>query len=116
MTASPKPGNELTFSDLLYPAPHSCAAPASAKKSLRPCPFCGGNAIPLAYVSNTHRVECIQCGAETGPRETEAEAIRAWSQRGGGSSADLQQALKIIRSQQKLISDLRAQNTVENES
>lgn len=61
-------------------------------KELKPCPFCGGEAIlgdirmtTLAYsprIRTTYRrVFCENCGAATKSYETEKNAINAWNSR-----------------------------------
>ena len=115
----PKPGNETTFSlaDLSLNQPKPAAAAhfdASAEQPfLLPCPFCGRVALPLTYVDDIFRVECVGCGAETAPQETESAAISAWNQR-IHQSADLKEALRIVgiqheraAAQRKLVANLR---------
>ena len=56
------------------------------KKVLKPCPFCGDEAIILAFIEG-YRVGCIQLfacrGAANTSRayDTEAEAVEAWNKR-----------------------------------
>ena len=46
---------------------------------LKPCPFCGCNAIVEGYSNWWVRCEC--CLVETRTFKTEAEAIEAWNRR-----------------------------------
>ena len=51
---------------------------------LKPCPFCGGEAIKSAFcwanIADESTVECTVCGARTKVLKTE-EAIEAWNRR-----------------------------------
>ena len=48
---------------------------------LKPCPFCGGEAVPiLAGKLDYFRIYCRDCKASTKPREYR-EAIAAWNRR-----------------------------------
>ena len=64
-------------------------------ESLKPCPFCGGNAdictdfhligneyIPVKYI------RCEGCGARTGLWLDDDEAIKAWNRRDDNGKAD----------------------------
>lgn len=57
---------------------------------LEPCPFCGGNARAWHYY-----VKCRSCGAETGPHDSDNEAVAAWNDR--PHHQRLLQALKEAR-------------------
>ncbi len=58
---------------------------------LKPCPFCGGEAIIFrTYVKDAEVIEnskfypiirCLECLVQTQPYKTEAEAITAWNKR-----------------------------------
>ena len=70
-------------------------------KELKPCPFCGGEKLIIADYrelegcNNLEEYECIPCytvccdfnqdgcGATSGYRQTESEAIEAWNRRAG---------------------------------
>ena len=59
---------------------------------LKPCPFCGGEAVfhnslrpPETYPC---RVYCDNCWAEVGGYSTEAEAIAAWNSRAEASGCE----------------------------
>ena len=55
---------------------------------LKPCPFCGGNALSgdTSKHYNEYLVWCTRCGAETDVQDTRAEAISAWNRRAGGEN------------------------------
>jgi Lar family restriction alleviation protein len=51
---------------------------------LKPCPFCGGEAVRtpqfcMGYMGDG--VKCKRCGIQTAPLQTDAEAIAAWNRR-----------------------------------
>lgn len=48
---------------------------------LKPCPFCGGEAIIDSFVGVGWIVICNKCDASIGYKETEQEAIDAWNRR-----------------------------------
>ena len=49
---------------------------------LKPCPFCGGEALIDIYgAEGTYKVICDDCGSTGGTRYEEAEAIKAWNSR-----------------------------------
>ena len=49
---------------------------------LKPCPFCGGKAIP--YIDcGYHIAECEDCEAMSCEHETAEETIEAWNKRVG---------------------------------
>ena len=49
---------------------------------LKPCPFCGGEAMLRNRGMNTQNyVVCENCGAVSKITETEADAIKAWNKR-----------------------------------
>lgn len=55
-------------------------------KELKPCPFCGGEAICYDYAptwATTHKwvVECSICGANIPLYKIKEEAIEAWNRR-----------------------------------
>lgn len=58
---------------------------------LKPCPFCGGHAELLRFLTDDQRltceaaysVRCIVCGALTDDYETGEDAIAAWNLRKG---------------------------------
>lgn len=56
---------------------------SGAREQLRPCPFCGGeaNIYQMHFWGTTYTCECSDCGIETKPMDTEAEAIEAWNRR-----------------------------------
>lgn len=47
-------------------------------EELKPCPFCGGEAVIFKYY---WQVRCEECMAETSIFETREEAIKAWNRR-----------------------------------
>lgn len=58
---------------------------SGAREQLRPCPFCGGEAI-MGIACHVHedyafRVECRECKIVTPFYDTEAKAIEAWNRR-----------------------------------
>ena len=53
-------------------------------EDLKPCPFCGGEALavehPFASQMSTYGVECLSCGVMTPSNYiTKVGAIRAWN-------------------------------------
>lgn len=57
-------------------------------EELKPCPFCGSdNVLPSCWGEDESSedakwaVECLDCEAQTGVRDSEAEAREAWQQR-----------------------------------
>ena len=52
---------------------------------LKPCPFCGGDAIIKAYHKDYDDkcciVSCVNCDVETPMYEFRADAIEAWNRR-----------------------------------
>ncbi len=48
---------------------------------LKPCPFCGGEAILAETTGDEVLVECCNCYAHTGIYAYEQEAIEAWNSR-----------------------------------
>lgn len=51
---------------------------------LKPCPFCGGEAVPFNPFDNTDGTWCVlcsECASATGFEQTEAQAIAAWNSR-----------------------------------
>lgn len=72
---------------------------------LKPCPFCGGEAIILKadqyhQFPNTHYISCRDCTAGIGPLDTEAEAIEAWNRRADdhfrGATKMIEQTAKVV--------------------
>lgn len=54
----------------------------SDETTLRPCPFCGGEASKRLFYKGKYRVHCNDCDAHSGDVcDTEAEAITAWNTR-----------------------------------
>jgi Lar family restriction alleviation protein len=49
------------------------------KEELKPCPFCGGNAI--LYAAGIPYVRCDNCGTQTTAYQTPDHAITAWNRR-----------------------------------
>ena len=50
--------------------------------NLKPCPFCGGEAILLSnFRGAEYFIECRVCTVETAPYDTEEEAAEAWNRR-----------------------------------
>lgn len=45
------------------------------------CPFCGGDAQDDFIAGQSYLIECYTCGAQTGIKDSEDEAIAAWSRR-----------------------------------
>lgn len=52
-----------------------------ADTELLPCPFCGGDAQTDFIEGESYLIECYACRAETGIKDSEEEAIAAWSRR-----------------------------------
>lgn len=51
-------------------------------ETLKPCPFCGGEAWVIQILEDLYAVECRKCWTRTGTYQpTEAEAIEAWNLR-----------------------------------
>lgn len=48
---------------------------------LKPCPFCGGEAIVDGCDDTLWIVICKECNASIGYKDTEQEAIEAWNSR-----------------------------------
>lgn len=48
---------------------------------LKPCPFCGGEAIIDGCDDTLWIVVCKECNASIGYKETKEEAIEAWNRR-----------------------------------
>lgn len=51
---------------------------------LKPCPFCGSEFIRLDRYSRTRWLVCDGCGAESGHKGSEDDAIAAWNRRASG--------------------------------
>ena len=52
--------------------------------SIRPCPFCGGEArLFFAEEAGFWDVQCQSCGAQPFLRRKDHEAIEAWNRRAG---------------------------------
>jgi len=50
-------------------------------ETLKPCPFCGGEAALMQSAAKDIFVRCQSCRIETDGRKTQAEAIAAWNSR-----------------------------------
>ena len=48
---------------------------------LKPCPFCGGDAVTEYWVFAGYFTVCSECGATSGFCETEKESIDSWNKR-----------------------------------
>lgn len=68
------------------------------------CPFCGGVAVLESETSHT-TIACVQCTADCGDCDSAEAAIARWNSR--TTTADLQQALKIIHTQMRKNKELR---------
>ena len=70
-----------------------------AWEQLRPCPFCGGeaNIYQMHFWGTTYTCECSNCGIETKPMDTEAEAIEAWNRRAERTVKPKKGAYDLIR-------------------
>ena len=58
------------------------------KENIKPCPFCGGKA-EIEYEENDFavkddwvKVQCTECGGNSGWYLSEEQAINAWNKRG----------------------------------
>ena len=52
---------------------------------MKPCPFCGGEAV---FIGDTSSIKCQRCGGAfivTNPLISRLEAKEAWDRRGGGA-------------------------------
>lgn len=52
----------------------------SKQPKLKPCPFCGGDAITKIFAMGSWII-CFICGAETAMYPSEKKAIEAWNRR-----------------------------------
>ena len=52
-----------------------------SRQKLKPCPFCGGEAVILAGFEEHIWIFCEECKAEISAHTTEEEAIEAWNKR-----------------------------------
>ncbi len=50
---------------------------------LKPCPFCGGEALIDGDLLGASWVICRECGASGAQEDSDAEAIAAWNRRAG---------------------------------
>lgn len=50
-------------------------------KELDRCPFCGGEAQDDFIEGVSYIIECFECRAQTGIKDSAAEAIAAWNRR-----------------------------------
>ena len=73
------------------------------KVELKPCPFCGGDAVAGSNFDNDHYVmcgaDCDKCGGMVGYMKTEMAAIENWNRRtalasGSGDHAELAKSLR----------------------
>lgn len=48
------------------------------RKSLKPCPLCGGEAVATKGVLR-YWIECIECQASSGSYDEECSAVMAWN-------------------------------------
>ena len=70
----------------------------SATDELKPCPFCGGEAMPVKqiegrYAIARYSVSCNGCGLVAFYEATEAEAIAAWNTRTATTDAEFARAV-----------------------
>lgn len=74
------------------------------KVELKPCPFCGGDAVAGSNFDNDHYVmcgaDCDKCGGMVGYMKTEMAAIENWNRRtalasGSGDHAELARLARI---------------------
>lgn len=49
-------------------------------EELKPCPFCGGEAI-LEWEGDSYVISCKECNAEITFEQTRKSAIKAWNRR-----------------------------------
>ena len=50
-------------------------------EELKPCPFCGGEAILVHLNEVNEYVECVDCNAESALYDRRIQAIEAWNSR-----------------------------------
>lgn len=49
---------------------------------LKSCPFCGGKAEAVCYITPNHfLIKCTKCKVEQGRLDTHSNAVRAWNRR-----------------------------------
>lgn len=53
----------------------------NVNEKLKPCPFCGGEAITLENMIGNYRVECYHCFAHTFYEDSKEKAIEEWNRR-----------------------------------
>lgn len=59
-------------------------------EELKPCPFCGGVAIPAEYKAGYGVIQCAGCGimTDTGKPRTYEELVKAWNRRDGNGEGN----------------------------
>lgn len=77
----------------------STAIPSPKGETLKPCPFCGGEAVVREYPAyriagkpcgaSTFGIDCTNCGIETNKYASDGPAIRDWNTRSHSSSDDV---------------------------
>ena len=80
-----------------------------SRQKLKPCPFCGGEAVILAGFEEHIWIFCEECKAEISAHTTEAEAIEAWNKRA-------EQPAIVGIDGQKLIEELKNETYSINEN
>jgi len=79
---------------------------------LLPCPFCGGEAIKVAFtwacIADESTIECTICGTRTTVLKTE-EAIKRWNTR-----KPMEQIVKTLQSELKLADEEKYRCVKEN--
>lgn len=67
---------------------------------MKPCPFCGGEAIRIVRPSpGLMAVWCQGCGAQGPMKQREEEAVAAWNRRGGINDGTQREQFGILHEQ-----------------
>ena len=64
------------------PSGHTTHSPGGSEgQELKPCPFCGKNAVLQTDPADNRFVECLGCFVSTAEEKSKSEAITAWNRR-----------------------------------